>query len=71
MPTRREPCPKCGTPDVEVTYAQQPQGGSEQPPPTGVACPNEDCEWFDARAKRREDAGQAAFREKRESSEGK
>jgi hypothetical protein len=71
MPTRREACPKCGTPGVVVTYDQQPQGGSVHEVPTGVACPNEHCEWFDPRALRREDAKQAAFRVEREGNEEK
>jgi hypothetical protein len=60
----------CGTPGVEVTYAQQPQGGSHPEAPTSVACPNEACDWFDARAKRRESPKQAEFREEREENDG-
>ena len=44
-----------------VTYAQQPQGGRVQEVPTGVECPNEKCEWFNPRAKRRK--GEALARE--------
>jgi hypothetical protein len=55
---------------VVVTYAQQPQGGSVQEAPTAVQCPNEKCEWFNPRAKRREDPNQAAFRTVREATEG-